>query len=117
MRAGAEDFLSKPVAKHELLDAINRALERSRQAHGRACERHAMLALAETLSARERQVFFAVVSGKLNKQIAHELGTTERTVKAHRHNLMAKLGARSLLDLLNFAGRMDMSGSQKALVN
>jgi FixJ family two-component response regulator len=109
IKAGAEDFLTKPVSKDKLLDAISRALDRCRENHERDCEKHALLALVETLSPREGQVFHAVVSGKLNKQIAHDLGTTERTIKAHRHNLMSKLRARSFTELLQIADRIGSS--------
>lgn len=105
MRAGAEDFLPKPARKTELLDAIERAFARSRQACELQAQKDARQLLMNRLSPRERQVLTLVVSGKLNKQIAHELGTTERTIKAHRHNMMSKLNARSLAELFAFADR------------
>jgi FixJ family two-component response regulator len=105
MKAGAEDFLPKPARKMELLNAIERAIERSRVAHSVQIQKAAKQALMEKLSPRERQVLTLVVVGKLNKQIAHELGTTERTIKAHRHNMMAKLNAHSLAELLGIAGQ------------
>jgi RNA polymerase sigma factor (sigma-70 family) len=104
MRAGAEDFLPKPARKIELLEAIERAFERSRQACEIEARRNAKQSLLDRLSPRERQVLPMVIAGKLNKQIAHDLGTTERTIKAHRHNLMSKLNAHSLADLFAVAG-------------
>jgi FixJ family two-component response regulator len=105
MRAGAEDFLPKPARKTELLDAIERAFARSRQACELQAQKDARQLLMNKLSPRERQVLTLVIVGKLNKQIAHELGTTERTIKAHRHNMMSKLNARSLAELFAFADR------------
>ena len=102
MRAGAEDFLPKPARKTELLDAIERAFVRSRQACKMQAQRDARQLLANRLSPREWQVLTLVIAGKLNKQIAHELGTTERTIKAHRHNMMSKLNVRSLAELFAF---------------
>jgi FixJ family two-component response regulator len=86
IKAGAEDLLTKPVAKDELLAAIERGIMRG----------------------RARQVFERVARGRLNKQIAHELGSTERTVKAHRRNLMEKLGIDSLTQLVLIAERLGM---------
>ncbi|HKY87770.1 MAG TPA: response regulator [Pseudorhodoplanes sp.] len=99
MRGGAEDFLPKPARKAELLDAIERAFARSRQACAMQAQKDARQALMNRLSPREWQVLTLVIAGRLNKQIAHELGTTERTIKAHRHNMMTKLNARSLAEL------------------
>lgn len=106
IKAGAEDFLTKPVESELLLDAIERALARHTAVR---CERHRleeMRALVEALTPRERQVFLLVVRGKLNKQIAHELGTTERTIKAHRHQVMEKMRAQSLAELVTLAERL-----------
>ncbi len=103
IKAGAEDFLSKPAPKQVLLEAIERALSRYDRTH----ERHVRLtALRECFSAltpRERQVFALVVRGALNKQIAYELGTSERTIKAHRHSIMEKFKAKSLAELVSIA--------------
>jgi FixJ family two-component response regulator len=106
IKAGAEDFLTKPVESELLLDAIERALARHSAVR---CERHRleeMRGLVEALTPRERQVFLLVVRGKLNKQIAHELGTTERTIKAHRHQVMEKMRAQSLAELVTLAERL-----------
>ena len=106
IKAGAEDLLTKPVAKDELLAAIERAFRRAR-ARRKADEKfEGLRQLLSGLTPRERQVFDRVARGGLNKQIGYELGTTERTVKAHRHNLMAKLGIGSLVELVLMAERL-----------
>ncbi len=111
IKAGADDFLSKPVSKHTLLPAIEQALARYRV----NCEQHDRLAalrdLLATLTPRERQVFDLVVRGKLNKQIAYQLGAAERTIKAHRHNVMEKLRARSLAELVSIAEQLGFGGA------
>jgi FixJ family two-component response regulator len=105
-KAGAEDFLSKPISKATLLEAIQRALWRS-EAEGEQRDRlSALRALVTTLTPRESEVFALVVRGKLNKQIAHELRTSERTIKAHRHNVMSKLHVRSVAELVSMANRL-----------
>ncbi|MBR1120975.1 response regulator transcription factor [Bradyrhizobium lablabi] len=108
IKAGAEDFLTKPVESEQLLRAIERAL--ARHTHLR-CERQKldqMRALVAELTPRERQVFDLVVRGKLNKQIAHELGATERTIKAHRHQVMEKMKVQSLAELVTIAERLGL---------
>ena len=108
MKSGAEDFLTKPVSKTTLLEAIERALKR----YGEAREQYARLAqlrqLVASLSPKERDVFMLVVRGKLNKLIAHELGMAERTVKAHRHNIMQKLNVGSVAEAASIAERLGM---------
>jgi FixJ family two-component response regulator len=99
IKAGAEDFLIKPVAGSKLLAAIERAIASHRVDPGRG-EIAALRALLEQLTPREREVFQLVVHGRLNKQIAHELDITERTVKAHRQSVMEKFNAHSLLELV-----------------
>ena len=113
IKAGAEDFLTKPVAKDTLIDAIGRAIARYRAARERRDRLNALRGHLATLTPREREVFELVVRGKLNKQIAHELGTTERTIKAHRRKIMDKAGAQSLAELVSIAERLgilDASG-------
>jgi FixJ family two-component response regulator len=108
VKAGAEDFLTKPVESGQLLGIIERALARHATVR---CERRKleeMRALVADLTARERQVFGLVVRGKLNKQTAHDLGTTERTIKAHRHQVMEKLKVRSLAELVTVAERLGL---------
>jgi FixJ family two-component response regulator len=106
IKAGAEDFLTKPVSKADLLDAIERALAHCRAAREQHDRLAALRALIATLTPREREVFEQVVRGKLNKQIAHELGTTERTIKAHRQKVMEKTRVQSLAELVSVAERL-----------
>ncbi len=108
IKAGAEDFLTKPVESEQLLDAIERAMARHVTARGERHRLEEMAALLATLTARERQVFGLVVRGKLNKQIAFELGTTERTIKAHRHQVMEKMKVQSLAELVAIAERLGL---------
>jgi FixJ family two-component response regulator len=106
IKAGAEDFLTKPVESEQLLDAIGRAMARHAAVRDERQRFEEMRALMEALTPRELQVFLLVVRGKLNKQIAHELGTTERTVKAHRHQVMEKMKVHSLAELVTLADRL-----------
>ena len=108
MKLGAEDFLTKPVSKEDLVAAIERALA---HAQTRLEKHHLIVKLRECISAltrREMQVFELIVRGKLNKQIAFDLGTTERTIKAHRQRVMEKLQARSVVELVSSAERLGM---------
>jgi FixJ family two-component response regulator len=108
MKQGAVDFLEKPVHEQQLLEALGRAVARSRE---RILERQQLADLRRryaTLTARERQVLVLVVSGLLNKQVAWELGVSEKTVKVHRSRAVAKMGARSLPDLVRMAGRLGL---------
>ena len=106
IKAGAEDFLTKPVESEQLLDAIERAMARHSTVRGERQKLEQMRALVAGLTPREREVFGLVVRGKLNKQIAHELGTTERTIKAHRHQVMEKMRVQSLAELVTLAERL-----------
>jgi FixJ family two-component response regulator len=109
MKAGAADFLTKPFRDQELLDAVQQALVRDgvrREADESAAELRQRLT---TLSAREREVMEWVVSGKLNKQIAGELGVSEITVKVHRGHVMRKMGADSLAALVRIADRVGIA--------
>ena len=108
IKAGAEDLLTKPVGKEELLTAIELAIARGRVRQEEEDKRETMRRLLNRLTPRERQVFERVARGRLNKQIAHELGSTERTVKAHRRNLMEKLGIEFLTELVLIAERLGM---------
>jgi FixJ family two-component response regulator len=119
VKAGAEDFLSKPVPKEILTDAICRALARYESARERRDQLGALGTRLASLTPREREVFALVVRGKLNKQIAFELGTSERTIKAHRHAVMEKVQVRSLAELVSVAERLELiarpsSGSSPA---
>jgi RNA polymerase sigma factor (sigma-70 family) len=108
IKGGAEDFLSKPVSKETLLEAVERALARYEEARERHARLASLRALLSTLTSRETEVFALVVRGKLNKQIAYQLGTSERTIKAHRHNIMEKLQVRSLAEAVSIAERLGM---------
>jgi RNA polymerase sigma factor (sigma-70 family) len=108
IKAGAEDFLSKPAPKKLLLEAIERALNRYDETHERYVRLGAFRELFSTLTPREREVLSLVVRGKLNKQIAHELGTSERTIKAHRHSIMQKFRVRSVAELVSIAEKLGL---------
>ena len=108
IKAGAEDFLTKPVASEQLIDAIERALARQAAALSQRGKLDTFRALVALLTPRERQVFDLIVRGKINKQVAFTLGTTERTVKAHRHQVMEKMRVRSLAELVSIAERLGM---------
>jgi FixJ family two-component response regulator len=113
IKAGAEDFLTKPVESEQLLRTIERALARHATVRGERHRIEEMQTLVSALTPRERQVFDLVVRGKLNKQIAHELGTTERTIKAHRHQVMEKMRAQSLAELVSTAERLGLLSGGK----
>lgn len=106
MKAGAVDFLEKPVDRHALFDALQRALARDLHQRATRDESDALRARFAQLSPREREVFERVVAGRLNKQIADELGVAERTVKLQRAHLMDKLGANSAAELGVLAERL-----------
>lgn len=106
MKAGAVDFLMKPVERDTLLEALQRALERDALQRSARGEEDRLRALFVSLTPREREVFDHIVAGKLNKQIADELGVAERTVKLQRAQVMAKLGAGSAAELGRLAERL-----------
>lgn len=103
MRAGAEDFLTKPAKKVVLFAALERALARDAQAREQRARRRELRARFEALTPREREVLTHVLSGQLNKQIAMDIEASERTIKAHRANLMAKLQVQSVAELARLA--------------
>jgi FixJ family two-component response regulator len=112
MKAGAVDFLSKPFRDDDLLDAIQQAILRDRQQRLVRSERDAVAARYATLTAREREVMTLVVLGRLNKQIAYELGASEKTIKIHRSRVMEKMKVQSVADLVRAAEKVGMpSGS------
>jgi FixJ family two-component response regulator len=106
MKAGAVEFLTKPFRGQDLLDAVQLAIERDRARRQREAEMATLRERFELLTPREREVLPLVVSGWLNKQIAAEIGTSETTAKVHRSQLMRKMGAESLADLVRMAERM-----------
>jgi FixJ family two-component response regulator len=108
IKAGAEDFLSKPVSMETLLEAIERALVRHAGMRESRDQLNSLKSLIATLTPREGEVFSLMVRGKLNKQIAHTLGTSERTVKAHRHMVMQKLRVRSFAEAVSIAERVGL---------
>jgi FixJ family two-component response regulator len=111
MKGGAEDFLAKPVDTEVLLRAVEQALARDRDDRGKREQLEALRERVDSLTLAERKVFNLVVRGKLNKQIAAELGTAERTVKWHRHNLMQRLQLQSLAELVSLAERLGLVGA------
>lgn len=108
IKAGAEDFLTKPASSEQLIAAIERALARYDIQRSQRSRLDSIVAHLARLTPRERQVFDLIVRGKINKQIATQLGTTERTVKAHRHGVMEKMQVHSLAELVSSAERLGL---------
>lgn len=106
MKRGAVDFLTKPVHEDDLLEAIHSAIEMDRMHRKTHTELAEFRKKLETLTPREREVLLHVVSGRLNKQIAADLGTVEKTIKVHRAHLMTKLKVRSLADLVRLSEKI-----------
>jgi FixJ family two-component response regulator len=110
MRAGAIDFLTKPVSDTEIFAAIARAEKQDAHTRQAQAERTSIEGKVATLTPREREVLWHVVAGRLNKQIAGDLGTVEKTIKVHRSRLMGKLGVRTVADLVRLVGKVGLSG-------
>ena len=108
MKGGAVDFLTKPVNDRDLLAAVRNAIEIDRVAREAQVEMGALRQRLASLTPREREVFTHVVAGRLNKQIAADLGTVEKTIKVHRARMMAKMAVRSLADLVRVAERLGL---------
>lgn len=111
MKAGAVDFLTKPVNADDLLAAVGRAIERDRLMRQARAELQALGERLARLTPREREVMLLVVAGRLNKQIAADLGTVEKTVKVHRSRMMEKLEVRSVADLVRMTERMGLGAA------
>src|SRR5215813_13027399 len=113
MKAGAVGFLAKPFRNQDLLDAVKEGINLDREARKQREEISDLRTRYESLTAREREVFALVTSGSLNKQIAQQLGTSERTIKAHRAQVVLKMHADSVADLVRMADRLGVSARNR----
>jgi FixJ family two-component response regulator len=109
IKAGAEEFITKPFREQDLLEAVGRALERARMLRARRTERAALCKRWERLTSREREVMERLVRGRRNKDIARELGRSAVTIKTHRRHILEKLGAKDLTDLVRMSERLSRS--------
>jgi FixJ family two-component response regulator len=115
MRAGAVDFLEKPVNLADLMAAIERAAAREKETRKREQEQNAIRARLDRLTRRELEVLQRVIAGRLNKQIAYELGAGEKTVKVHRSRMMTKMGVHTVADLVRMTEKVNLPPSSAAL--
>jgi FixJ family two-component response regulator len=116
MKAGAVDFLTKPVDADALLAAIDSARERESRDREARAEMDLFIARLATLTPREREVFGHVIAGRLNKQIAYDLGTVEKTIKVHRSRMMEKMGVGSLAELVRLAERAGIEATPHEVI-
>jgi FixJ family two-component response regulator len=111
IKAGAEDFLTKPIPSDQLLQAVERAIARHNATYRLKGKLDAVRSRIATLTPREREVFELVIRGNTNKQVARALGGSERTIKAHRHRAMVKMQVQSLAELVSLAERVGVLDS------
>jgi FixJ family two-component response regulator len=114
LKAGAEDFMTKPVSSDQLLQAIERAIAHHEVTRGMKSKLEMVRAHIAILTPRERQVFELVIRGNTNKQVARAIGGTERTIKAHRHRVMDKMQVQSLAELVSLAERVGVLAAEAA---
>ena len=112
LKSGAVEFLTKPFRDQDLLDAIQQALQRDRVTQEQQVEIRELQHRYQSLTAREKEVIGFVVSGMLNKEIASEIGASESTVKIHRGNVMQKMQAASLIDLVRMADKLNLAAGK-----
>jgi RNA polymerase sigma factor (sigma-70 family) len=117
IKSGAEDFLLKPVVKADLIAAIQRAFKRYEELQQQVDRLASLRRTVDSLTPRQRQVYLLFVRGKLNKQIAHELGTSVRTIKAHRHKIMQKLQVRSVAEAVSLAEKLGLLAIENSKQN
>jgi len=114
MKAGAIEFLTKPIREQDLLDAVHIALDSDRSRRKEEQTVAELQSRIESLTSRELEVMTLVTLGRMNKQIAAEIGLSEITVKVHRHNVMKKMGAKSLPELVRMAESLEMAGRRES---
>lgn len=115
IKAGADDFLTKPVSSEELLRTVKRAIAHHQATRGQRSRLDVIRANVGTLTPREREVFELVIRGQTNKQVAKKLGATERTIKAHRHRVMEKMQVGTLAELVSLAERVGILSGMSGL--
>ena len=111
IKAGAEDFLTKPISSTQLLQVVERAIARHGSTYRQKVTLDVVRSHIAALTPREREVFLLVIRGNPNKQVARALGCTERTIKAHRHRVMEKMQVRSLPELVSLAERVGIASA------